>query len=325
MAIAHRRVSGVCAAPADPAVSRCSSSPARAGPAQAADGYKYWNYFHVEDGKYVFAQTGPADFTPKDGAVEAYRYGLSSTADGLPAPHRRRRRTPSTTSAPAPRPKPARSWSGCCSTTAPRPTPTAARRRPSRGPPAPAVPTKANGQQVLDAVADVRLEKGLTCGIDGYPVKGCSVTVKNPPAAAAAGERRLRAAEVRRGRQSDAGLHAGRRAETDDSGFPWTLVRRRGRRRGARRRRPRARPARPQRLSRRHAVRAVDRLTFPRSLHPGAWWLWAVGARGGGQPHPEPGAAGADPGGHRLRGRRPTQQRALGRGPTSRSSSCRWS
>jgi energy-coupling factor transport system permease protein len=23
-------------------------------------------------------------------------------------------------------------------------------------------------------------------------------------------------------------------------------------------------------------VRAVDRLTFPRSLHPGAWWLWAV-------------------------------------------------
>jgi len=23
-------------------------------------------------------------------------------------------------------------------------------------------------------------------------------------------------------------------------------------------------------------VRAVDRLTYPRSLHPGAWWLWAV-------------------------------------------------
>ena len=23
-------------------------------------------------------------------------------------------------------------------------------------------------------------------------------------------------------------------------------------------------------------MRAVDRLTFPRSLHPGAWWLWAV-------------------------------------------------
>ena len=23
-------------------------------------------------------------------------------------------------------------------------------------------------------------------------------------------------------------------------------------------------------------MRAVDRLTYPRSLHPGAWWLWAV-------------------------------------------------
>ena len=47
--------------------------------ADAADGYKYWNYFHVTNGKYVFAKTGPADYTPKDGSVEAYRYGLSST------------------------------------------------------------------------------------------------------------------------------------------------------------------------------------------------------------------------------------------------------
>ncbi len=40
----------------------------------------------------------------------------------------------------------------------------------------------------------------------------------------------------------------------------------------------------------------------------------AVGGRagGGGQPHPEPGAAGADPRGHRVRGRRAAQQRAVG-------------
>ena len=36
---------------------------------------------------------------------------------------------------------------------------------------------------MLDAVADLRVENQLTCGIDGYPAKGCSVTVKNPPAA----------------------------------------------------------------------------------------------------------------------------------------------
>ena len=52
--------------------------------------------------------------------------------------------------------------------------------------------------------------------------------------------------------------------------------------------------------------------TFPRSLHPGAWWLWAIGAGGGREPDPEPGAAAADRGGHRLRGRGPAQRRALG-------------
>ena len=30
----------------------------------------------------------------------------------------------------------------------------------------------------------------------------------------------------------------------------------------------------------------------PRWLHPGAWWLWALGLGDRGQPHHEPAAAG---------------------------------
>lgn len=38
---------------------------------------------------------------------------------------------------------------------------------------------KSNGAQVLAAVAPVRIEKGLTCGIAGYPSKGCGDQVKS--------------------------------------------------------------------------------------------------------------------------------------------------
>jgi hypothetical protein len=153
-----------------------------AGTADAADGYKYWNYFHVTGGKYVFAKTGPGGYTPKDGSVEAYRYGLSSTAKGILP------RTAATTYTAADICTGTKAASGQKrvgvlidygtaadadqGTTVPKPRAACA-----------VVPTNANGLQVLDKVAKVRVEKQLTCGIDGYPVRTCSVTVKNPPAA----------------------------------------------------------------------------------------------------------------------------------------------
>jgi hypothetical protein len=42
--------------------------------AQAADIYKYWGYFTVADGEFVYATTGPGAATPADGSTEAYRY-----------------------------------------------------------------------------------------------------------------------------------------------------------------------------------------------------------------------------------------------------------
>jgi hypothetical protein len=38
---------------------------------------------------------------------------------------------------------------------------------------------KATGAKILAAVAKVRIEKGLTCGIAGYPASGCGDPVKS--------------------------------------------------------------------------------------------------------------------------------------------------
>jgi hypothetical protein len=212
MAIAPRRVSGVFLFLLT-LLSALLVVGGTAGPAQAADGYKYWNYFHVENGKYVFAKTGPADYQPKDGAVEAYRYGLSSTADGI---------APRTDICKGVEAKEGQKLVGVLLDYG-----TAEDAGSGETPPEPraacaAVPTKANGQQVLDAVADLRVQNQLTCGIDGYPVKGCSVTVKNPPAAAAPDSVDFTLPKSATG-QSDAGSPQ-TAEQTDDSGFPWTLV-----------------------------------------------------------------------------------------------------
>jgi hypothetical protein len=194
-----------------------------AGPASAADGYKYWNYFHVKGAKFAFAQTGPSGFVPKDGAVEAYRYGLSSTADGL-AP-----RTDTTTY----------SFDKLCTGTKAE----SGKKRvgvlidygttdDAEGgatPPDPrgacaVVATNANGQQVLDAVSDLRAQKGLVCGIDGYPAQGCSVTVKNPPPAQAQTQVDFTLPASAQPSQAASSDAADASDSQDDSGFPWTLV-----------------------------------------------------------------------------------------------------
>jgi len=192
-----------------------------AGAAHAADGYKYWNYFHVTDGRFVFASTGPSDYVPKDGTVEAYRYGLSSTAEGIPP------RTDATTytvddicaGSPA---KAGQKRVGVLIDygTAQE----AARGETPKEPRAACavVPSKANGQQVLDAVADVRLDAQLLCGIDGYPVKSCSVTVKDPPRAARQQTVDFTMPAATEGSSSESS--AAERSGDDGGGVPWPLL-----------------------------------------------------------------------------------------------------
>jgi hypothetical protein len=142
---------------------------ALAGPAHAEDGYRYWHYFHLEGDTWAFSEVGPADYTPEDGTVEGFRFGTSTMsqpiepradldevdfdtvcADTEAADDEKRvavlidygvdegQDTP-----PDPRAE--------CAVAA----------------------ADATTQQILDQVAEVRVEGGMTCALDGYPASGC--------------------------------------------------------------------------------------------------------------------------------------------------------
>ena len=152
-----------------------------AAPAQAA-AYRYWGYFQLDNGAWAFAKTGPAQAVPKDGAVEGWRFAVADESS-----IRDPRATPT--------------FETLCATTAVK---AGTKRvglvidygRPAdsadgAAPPAlratcVAVPEKATGSDVLVAAgATLRLDKGLTCGIDGWPAAGCGPIVDPVPAAAA--------------------------------------------------------------------------------------------------------------------------------------------
>jgi hypothetical protein len=156
---------------------------APAGTAHAAS-YRFWGYYQLTGSSWAFAQKGPADTTPKDGAVEGWRFAVSDeTTPRFP------RATPT--------------FAAVCGGTAAK---AGSKRvgvvidsgRPADAeggatPPAPqgacaVVDTKASGAEVLATVASVRVDKGLTCAINGYPVTGCGAEVKQVPAAAKAAD-----------------------------------------------------------------------------------------------------------------------------------------
>ena len=153
-----------------------------AAPAQAA-AYRYWGYFQLTNGAWAFAQTGPAQSNPQDGSIEGWRFAVADEKSirnpratpafdtlcasvksaagtkrvGLVLDYGRPADSPDSTTPPAPR-------ATCV-----------------------AVAVKATGSDVLVAAgAKLRLEKGLTCGIDGWPATGCGPLVDPVSAAAAA-------------------------------------------------------------------------------------------------------------------------------------------
>jgi len=152
-----------------------------AAPAQAA-AYRYWGYYQLTNGSWAFAQAGPAQSVPKDGSIEGWRFAVADEAST---------RTPRAT----PR------FDALCASTRVK---AGTKRvglvidygRPADAadgstPPAlratcVAVPDKATGSDVLVAAGTtLRLDKGLTCGIDGWPATGCGEKVAPVPAEAA--------------------------------------------------------------------------------------------------------------------------------------------
>jgi hypothetical protein len=142
--------------------------------AQASSGYKFWNYFHGHGSTWQFADTGAASYIPGDGSVEGWRYGIS---DGV---HGRQPRT-------------VPNFGAIC---ADSPAESGEKRvavvidyglfeeaPTGETPPKPVgacavVPTEFNGEQVLQAVATIRID-AMVCGISGYPATGCAVPTRD--------------------------------------------------------------------------------------------------------------------------------------------------
>ncbi len=133
-------------------------------------GFRFWGYFHLSDGDWAFAETGPDGFDPADGDVEGWRYAAATAEDP-----RFPRATPT--------------FEDICGGTE---AGDGEKRvgfvidagRPADGedgatPPEPraacaVVDAAANGADALAAVAEVRADPGgLTCALDGYPADGC--------------------------------------------------------------------------------------------------------------------------------------------------------
>ena len=156
---------------------------APAGTASAAS-YRFWGYYQLTGSTWAFATKGPADTTPKDGAVEGWRFAVGDETSS---------RFPRATL----------TFKDICGTT---PAKAGSKRvgividsgRPADAekgatPPSPVaqcavVDARASGAEVLSAVASVRADKGLTCAINGYPASGCGGEVKQVPADAKAAD-----------------------------------------------------------------------------------------------------------------------------------------
>lgn len=142
--------------------------------AHAQTAYRYWSYWSVSDGAWSFATLGPASAVPPDGAVEGWRFAVT---------------TEQASAQDAPRTTAATAFADVCGSTAevegskrialvldfgePGDAPS--------GETPPAVVTEcvvadadASGYEVLSAVAQVRAEDGLVCGIAGFPAAGCA-------------------------------------------------------------------------------------------------------------------------------------------------------
>ncbi|QNN53205.1 SCO2322 family protein [Nocardioides mesophilus] len=151
--------------------------------ANAQEGYRYWNYAHIGPDGWTLAGTGPADYLPKDGAVEGWRFGTSTAARGI-----------------YPRADlHAVNFDTVCGgekaatgekrvavlidfgTEADAPKDVAV---PDPRAECVVVPGDADGLEVLQEVVQVRSEGGLMCGLDGYPATGCGDPVAKaaPPA-----------------------------------------------------------------------------------------------------------------------------------------------
>ncbi|MFF1823005.1 SCO2322 family protein [Kribbella sp. NPDC058245] len=144
--------------------------------AYAEDGFRFWGYYQwtASSSQWAFAQKGPDGVVPADGSVEGWRYAV---AGQQPRPPRARGDFDAIC-----RDVPAETGKKRVAIVVDQGTPEDA---PAGAQPAEPYGTcvvtqpQSNGAQVLAAIGPTRVEKGLTCGINGYPATGCGGAVKD--------------------------------------------------------------------------------------------------------------------------------------------------
>lgn len=144
--------------------------------ASQAAAYRYWSYWLGSDGGWTFANVGPAFRSPADGTLEGWRFSVSGVEGN---------RAPSF----------AADFDAVCGDTAPEDgrkrvavvvDPGVAADAPEGEQPPGAwamcvvAEPRATGYDVLRAAATVRAERGLICGIGGYPARGCADVIADP-------------------------------------------------------------------------------------------------------------------------------------------------
>ena len=138
--------------------------------------YRYWSYWYgTANSTWVYSSAGPASRVPSDRGVEGWHFVVSSGgADGKP-------------------PRVSPNYESLCPNS---PAPVAGHKRvavvtdsgiasdapPGQSPPTTQVScltpsTAANGAQVLSMATSVRTDRGLICGLGGYPSGECAPVV----------------------------------------------------------------------------------------------------------------------------------------------------
>lgn len=157
-----------------------------AGPARADTAYRYWAYYLAENGRWVYAQRGPAAEHPVNGEVQGWRFGVQGAVDTPLTP----RVPPSQLTCPSPTAPDLISVGIVIDFGTPSDAP------PGETPPARVITkcvTVRQGQTGADVLVaavgqdNVRIgSSGLICGIDGYPRSECApaVSVSRSPVAA---------------------------------------------------------------------------------------------------------------------------------------------
>lgn len=151
-----------------------------ASPVWAESAYRYWSFWTVQDGAWAYANVGPASVEARDGEAFGWRFGIS-TEQGSPEA--------------APRADPGDLFESACADTRhseddvrvafildagePDPAPD------GQVAPAPrmvcaVVPAGSTTAMALSAVAELRVEAGFVCGIDGYPQGECAPALALP-------------------------------------------------------------------------------------------------------------------------------------------------